>query len=123
MPRGGLPVGDIMLAQKIVLELFESEAIRPANRSPMRDDVFEAEMRLRILVFAAAISLSATLCAGDKDIAETLFGKMARTFLRHIRVHSWQELRDRILKGIAEINACPVFHRWKKFEALTALTQ
>ena len=23
MPRGGLPVGDIMLAQKIALELFE----------------------------------------------------------------------------------------------------
>jgi transposase len=57
------------------------------------------------------------------NIAETLFGKMARTFLRHIRVHSWQELHDRILKGIAEINACPVVHRWKKFEALTALTQ
>ena len=57
------------------------------------------------------------------NIVETLFGKMARTFLRHIRVHSWEELRDRILKGIAEINACPVVHRWKKFEALTALTQ
>jgi transposase len=57
------------------------------------------------------------------NLAETLFGKMARTFLRHIRVHSWEELRDRILQGIAEINACPVVHRWKKFEALTALTQ
>ena len=49
---------------------------------------------------------------------ETLFGKMARTFLRKIRVQSWQELRNRILKGIAEINADPVVHRWKKFEAL-----
>ena len=52
------------------------------------------------------------------NIVETLFGKMARTFLRKIRVQSWQELRDRILKGIAEINADPVVHRWKKFEAL-----
>ena len=43
---------------------------------------------------------------------------MARTFLRHIRVKSWEELRDRILKGIAEINADPVVHRWRKFEAL-----
>jgi hypothetical protein len=43
---------------------------------------------------------------------------MARTFLRKIRVQSWQELRDRILQGIAEINADPVVHRWKKFEAL-----
>src|SRR6202140_5116585 len=57
------------------------------------------------------------------NVAETLFGKMARTFLRHIRVHSWEELRDRIRQGIAEINAYPVVHRWKKFEALTALTQ
>jgi transposase len=53
------------------------------------------------------------------NIVETLFGKMARTFLRHIRVQSWDELRDRILKGIAEINAAPVVHRWKKFEAST----
>lgn len=53
------------------------------------------------------------------NIVETLFGKMARTFLRHIRVQSWEELRTRILRGIAEINAAPVVHRWKKFEALT----
>lgn len=52
------------------------------------------------------------------NIVETLFGKMARTFLRHIRVHSWEELRERILLGIAEINAAPVVHRWKKFAAL-----
>jgi len=52
------------------------------------------------------------------NIVETLFGKMARTFLRHIRVHSWEELHDRILQGIAEINATPVVHRWKKFDAL-----
>jgi transposase len=55
------------------------------------------------------------------NIVETLFGKMARTFLRHIRVQSWDELRRRILQGIAEINAEPVVHRWKKFDALTTL--
>jgi transposase len=49
------------------------------------------------------------------NIVETLFGKMARTFLRHIRVQSWEELRERILLGIAEINAAPVVHRWKQF--------
>jgi DDE superfamily endonuclease/Homeodomain-like domain len=57
------------------------------------------------------------------NIVETLFGKMARTFLRHIRVQSWEELRDRILQGIAEINAAPVVHRWKKFDALTSAIQ
>ena len=34
-PHGQLPVGDVMLAQKIALELFESEALRVANASPM----------------------------------------------------------------------------------------
>jgi len=53
------------------------------------------------------------------NIVETLFGKMTRTFLRHIRVASWEELRERILRGVAEINAAPVIHRWKKFKALT----
>ncbi len=52
------------------------------------------------------------------NMVETLFGKMARTFLRHIRVQSWEELRDRILLGISEINAEPVVHRWKKFDGL-----
>ena len=52
------------------------------------------------------------------NIVETLFGKMARTFLRYLRVQSWEELRDRILLGVSEINAAPVVHRWKKFDAL-----
>ena len=52
------------------------------------------------------------------NLAETLFGKMARTFLRHIRVQSLAELRQRILQGIAEINEAPVVHRWKAFDAL-----
>lgn len=52
------------------------------------------------------------------NIVETLFGKMARTFLRRMRVDSWDELKARILKGIDEINAEPVVHRWKKFEPL-----
>ena len=57
------------------------------------------------------------------NIVETLFGKMARTFLRHIRVQSWEELRDRILQGIAEINAAPVVHRWKKVDLLNRANQ
>ena len=57
------------------------------------------------------------------NIVETLFGKMARTFLRHIRVQSWEELRQRILLGISEINAAPVVHRWKNFDGLTPVSQ
>jgi hypothetical protein len=47
---------------------------------------------------------------------------MARTFLKHIRVESWEELRQRILLGIAEINAAPVVHSWRKFGALDEIT-
>ncbi|RPJ11240.1 MAG: IS630 family transposase [Deltaproteobacteria bacterium] len=50
------------------------------------------------------------------NLVETLFGKMARTFLKRIRVNSKQELKERILLGIKEINDSPVVHRWKKFD-------
>jgi hypothetical protein len=33
-PKGRLPVGDVMLAQKIALELFEEAAIMVANKAP-----------------------------------------------------------------------------------------
>jgi transposase len=52
------------------------------------------------------------------NIVETLFGKMARTFLKAIRVQSKAELKERIRRGIEEINAAPVVHRWKKFDLL-----
>jgi len=52
------------------------------------------------------------------NLVETLFGKMAHTFLRHIRVKSKAELKERILLGITEINAAPVVHRWKSFALL-----
>lgn len=50
------------------------------------------------------------------NLIECAFSKMARTFLRHIRVTSKNDLKRRILKGIAEINAAPVVFRWNKFD-------
>lgn len=50
------------------------------------------------------------------NLIECAFSKMARTFLRHIRVTSKEDLKQRILKGIAEINASPVVFRWNKFD-------
>jgi transposase len=50
------------------------------------------------------------------NLIECAFSKMARTFLRHIRVKSTDELKERILKGIAEFNAAPVVFRWNKFD-------
>ena len=39
------------------------------------------------------------------NLVESAFSKMARSFLRHIRVASLEELKQRILKGIDEMNA------------------
>ena len=50
------------------------------------------------------------------NLIECAFSKMARTFLRHIRVASVDELKTRILKGIDEFNASPVVFRWNKFD-------
>ena len=50
------------------------------------------------------------------NLVETAFSKMARTFLRHIRVSSKVELKERILKGVEEINEAPVVYRWKNFD-------
>ncbi len=50
------------------------------------------------------------------NLVEAAFSKMARSFLRHIRVSSKQELKERILKGIEEINSSPVVYRWEKFD-------
>jgi transposase len=50
------------------------------------------------------------------NLIETFFSKISRTFLRHIRVESKEELKQRILKGIDEINTEPVVHMWKNFD-------
>lgn len=53
------------------------------------------------------------------NLIESAFSKMARTFLRHIRVDSKEELKKRILLGIKEFNDTPVVYRWKKFDLST----
>jgi transposase len=50
------------------------------------------------------------------NLIETVFGKMARTFLKSIRVQSRDELKHRILRGVEEMNLAPVVFRWKKFD-------
>lgn len=50
------------------------------------------------------------------NLVESAFSKMARSFLRHIRVASLDELKTRILKGIDEMNAQPVRFQWKNFD-------
>jgi transposase len=50
------------------------------------------------------------------NLIECAFSKMARTFLRHIRVDSVDELKARIVAGIAEFNDAPVVFRWNRFD-------
>lgn len=47
------------------------------------------------------------------NMIEMFFSKIARGFLRHIRVRTKEELVQRIYQGIEEINREPVVFRWK----------
>ena len=46
------------------------------------------------------------------NLIEGFFSKLARSVLRHIRVASKQELKERILAAIDDINQHPVVHTW-----------
>jgi transposase len=46
------------------------------------------------------------------NIVETFFSKLTRSILRHIRVKSKQELKDRIMAAMDYINQHPVVHTW-----------
>jgi len=46
------------------------------------------------------------------NLIEGFFSKFARSVLRHIRVTSKQELRERIMAGIKHVNRHPVVHTW-----------
>ena len=46
------------------------------------------------------------------NLVEGFFSKLARSVLRHIRVSSKQELRDRIMAAINFFNRDPVVHTW-----------
>lgn len=46
------------------------------------------------------------------NLVEGFFSKLARSVLRHIRVTSKQELKDRIMAAIDHVNRDPVVHTW-----------
>jgi len=47
------------------------------------------------------------------NLIESFFAKMAKSFLRGLRVQSREELNARILKWLDEINDSPVIFRWR----------
>src|SRR5215216_3622668 len=46
------------------------------------------------------------------NLVEGFFSKFARSVLRHIRVASKHELKERIMAGIEDVNRHPVVHTW-----------
>ncbi|KRP99767.1 hypothetical protein AOQ73_19355 [Bradyrhizobium pachyrhizi] len=46
------------------------------------------------------------------NLIEGFFSKFARSVLRHIRVSSKHELKERIMAGIDDVNRHPVVHTW-----------
>ncbi len=46
------------------------------------------------------------------NLIEGFFSKFARSVLRHIRVTSKHELKERIMAGIEDVNRHPVIHTW-----------
>ena len=46
------------------------------------------------------------------NLVEGFFSKLARSVLRHIRVSSKQELKDRLMAAMDYFNRDPVVHTW-----------
>jgi hypothetical protein len=76
----------------------------------------------RVIVDGVVASPTASMCqyvlvvshkhASWLYLIEGFFSKLARSALRHIRVASKQELRDRLATAIDNINRDPVVHNW-----------
>src|SRR6516165_6219650 len=47
------------------------------------------------------------------NLIEGFFSKLARSLLRHIRIASKQELRERLLAFIEDLNRDPILHTWR----------
>ncbi len=70
----------------------------------------------RIQVDQLAVALEGVMPVRWLNLVECAFSKMARSFLRQIRVNSLDELKQRILQGIDEMNAAPVRFQWKSVD-------
>ena len=77
------------------------------------DELARGEERLRQIAAArATIEARAKERHAREQAEHEAFSKLARSVLRHIRVASKQELKERILAAIDDINKRPVVHSW-----------
>ena len=65
------------------------------------------------MLFRSSGTVSAPRHGSWPDVTGGFFGKMARQVLRHIRVRSLDELRERIELYLREADASPVPRRWR----------
>lgn len=98
--------GAVVLVQLNPTIGHEQQRVRPCVVVSNPD--VASDQRFRLLCIAPI-----TGAGGERFVAEhrrDSIGQMERGFLRHIRVQSLDELKPRIRKGIAEINAAPVVY-------------
>lgn len=97
----------------------------------MLDQYYDAEKTIRIILDNHSIHTSKETRAYLKavpnrfefaftpkhgswlNLVESFFSKMTRTMLRGIRVNSKEELRERIMTYLSDINQEPIVFRWK----------
>jgi hypothetical protein len=91
-----------------------SAAELAAIRELMHDlpALWRAETGLPNSPQAASSSLSRPSTALGSTSSTGFFSKLARSVLRHIRVASKQELKERIMAAMDDISQHPVVHTW-----------
>jgi len=73
-------------------------------------------LRTKALEFGPIVALddfTSSVRSSSLNVIESFFAEMTKSMLRHIRVESKEELRQRILLDLAEINKNPVDFRWR----------
>src|SRR6266480_1066510 len=65
-------------------------------------------------IVAAALLATASFSTNSSwlNLIEGFFSKLARSVLRHIRVTSKQELKERLMRAVDYFNEDPVVHTW-----------
>ena len=89
------------------------ERTRTGKKKPLLQAIQRVLSRERPPPAAGRFDLTFTPKHGSwLNLIEGFFSKFARSVLRHIRVTSKHELKERIMAGIADVNRHPVIHTW-----------
>ena len=107
MVSAGYPAAQHLAAVQAALCIEQARHRPAAHAGPHTAVGAMTESRRRVAAACLRIDMEQTRNAWLTSRSfhiDCAFSKLARTCLRHIRVSSKEELRERILNGIAEIN-------------------